>query len=52
MGKNKKKNKNPFEIRKAPVQIISAQAVTLDDYVDRFIGRSCQGDYLPCITGE
>ena len=28
-------NKNPFAIRKSPVSIISAQAVTLDDYVQR-----------------
>ena len=29
------KNDNPFAIRKSPVEIISAQAVSLDDYVKR-----------------
>jgi hypothetical protein len=29
--------KNPFAIRKSPVSIISAQAVNLDDYVQRTI---------------
>lgn len=29
------KNDNPFAIRKSPVSIITAQAVTLDDYVER-----------------
>jgi len=28
-------NKNPFAIRKSPVSIITAQAVTIDDYVQR-----------------
>ena len=27
------KNDNPFAIRKSPVSIITAQALTLDDYV-------------------
>ena len=31
------KNDNPFAIRKSPVSIISAQALTLDDYVQRTI---------------
>lgn len=26
-------NKNPFSIRKSPVEIIAAQAATLDDYL-------------------
>ena len=30
-------NENPFRIRKSPVEIISAQALTLDDYVQRDI---------------
>ena len=30
-------NKNPFAIRKSPVSIITAQAVTIDDYVQRTI---------------
>ena len=29
------KNENPFAIRKSPVNIITAQALTLDDYVQR-----------------
>ena len=29
------KNENPFGIRKSPVSIITAQALTLDDYVKR-----------------
>ena len=29
------KNDNPFGIRKSPVSIITAQALTLDDYVQR-----------------
>ena len=31
------KNDNPFGIRKSPVSIITAQALTLDDYVQRTI---------------
>ena len=33
------KNDNPFAIRKSPVSIISAQALTLDDYVQRLDER-------------
>ena len=29
------KNDNPFAIRKSPVSIITVQALTLDDYVQR-----------------
>ena len=29
------KNDNPFGIRKSPVSIITAQALNLDDYVQR-----------------
>ena len=29
------KNDNPFAIRKSPVSIITAQALNLDDYVQR-----------------
>lgn len=32
-----RKDNSPFAIRKAPVEIISAQALTLDDYVKRDI---------------
>ena len=31
------KNENPFAIRKSPVSIITAQALNLDDYVQRTI---------------
>ena len=31
------KNDNPFAIRKSPVSIITVQALTLDDYVQRTI---------------
>ena len=31
------KNENPFAIRKSPVSIITAQAVNLDDYVQKTI---------------
>ena len=31
------KNDNPFAIRKSPVSIITVQALTLDDYVERTI---------------
>jgi len=34
------KNDNPFAIRKSPVSIITAQALTLDDYVQRTIDDS------------
>ena len=33
-------NKNPFAIRKSPVSIITAQAVTIDDYVQRTLDDS------------
>ncbi len=31
------KNDNPFAIRKSPVDLITVQALTLDDYVQRDI---------------
>ena len=31
------KNENPFAIRKSPVSIISAQALNIDDYVQKTI---------------
>ena len=34
------KNDNPFAIRKSPVNIITAQALTLDDYVQRTLDDS------------
>lgn len=33
------KNDNPFAIRKSPVDLITAQALTLDDYVQRMDDR-------------
>jgi len=44
------KNKNPFAVRKSPVEIISAQAVTLDDYVENFGCRPV--DLVPCLSGQ
>ena len=41
------KNDNPFGIRKSPVEIISAQALTLDDYVK----RGEHGFDFKCTTG-
>ena len=31
------KNENPFAIRKSPVDLITAQALNIDDYVQRTI---------------
>ena len=31
------KNENPFAIRKSPVDLITVQALTIDDYVQRVI---------------
>lgn len=33
------KNDNPFAIRKSPVDLITVQALTLDDYVQRMDDR-------------
>ena len=44
------KNENPFAIRKSPVSIITAQAVTLDDYVERTLD---DGDRVSfCATSK
>ena len=43
------KNDNPFAIRKSPVSIITAQALTLDDYVQRSIDDKDRVS-LPCAT--
>ena len=40
-------NKNPFAIRKSPVSIITAQAVTIDDYVQRTLD---DGDRVSVCT--
>ena len=54
MGKIKTKNENPFGIRKAPVEIISAQAVTLDDYVSNILslGKCRPVEDGPCLSGQ
>ena len=37
-----KKNDNPFAIRKSPVELIGAQAVTVDDFVKKTLpGGGC-----------
>ena len=41
------KNDNPFAIRKSPVSIISAQALNLDDYVQRTLDER---DLERCAT--
>jgi hypothetical protein len=41
------KNDNPFAIRKSPVSIITAQALTLDDYVQRTLDNR---DFGGCAT--
>ena len=48
--KNMEKKKNPFAIRKSPVSIITAQAVNLDDYVQRTIADN--GRVRVCTTVE
>ena len=38
------KNDNPFAIRKTPVELITAQTLTLDDYVKRsdlYVPNTC-----------
>ena len=44
------KNDNPFAIRKSPVSIITAQAVTIDDYVQRTIDDRDGVSY--CVTSN
>jgi len=40
------KNDNPFAIRKTPVELITAQTLTLDDYVKRSdeLFKSCMSN--------
>ena len=41
--------KNPFAIRKSPVELISAQAVNIDDYVKRYDPCGCVQQWnTPC----
>ena len=42
------KNDNPFGIRKSPVNIITAQALTLDDYVQRTLDDGDRNSF--CAT--
>ena len=44
------KNDNPFGIRKSPVSIITAQALTLDDYVQRTIDD--RDGVSVCVTSK
>ena len=37
------KNDNPFAIRKSPVDLITVQALTLDDYVKRTLDDNRDG---------
>ena len=46
------KNDNPFAIRKSPVEIISAQALSLDDYVKRSCAEdNCTHGLGSCFSG-
>ena len=46
------KNDNPFGIRKSPVEIISAQALSLDDYVKRSCAEdNCTNGLGSCFSG-
>ena len=44
------KNENPFAIRKSPVSIITAQAVNLDDYVQRTLDDNDRVSV--CVTSK
>ena len=44
------KNDNPFAIRKSPVSIITAQALNLDDYVQRTIDDRDRPVSVDCAT--
>ena len=39
--------KNPFAIRKSPVELINAQTVNIDDYVKRYDPRCGVGPWNP-----
>ena len=46
-------NDNPFGIRKSPVEIISAQALSLDDYVKRSWEKdNCANALGSCLSGR
>ena len=44
------KNDNPFAIRKSPVDLITVQALTLDDYVQRTLDDGDRVSY--CTTSN
>ena len=44
------KKNNPFAIRKSPVSIITAQAVNLDDYVQRTLDDNDRVSV--CVTSK
>ena len=46
------KNENPFAIRKSPASIITAQALNLDDYVQRTIDDRERTSVSICATGN
>jgi hypothetical protein len=47
------KGDNPFGIRKSPVEIIFAQALSLDDYVKRSCGKdNCANALGSCFRGR
>ena len=44
------KNDNPFAIRKSPVDLITVQALTLDDYVQRTLDDTDRVSF--CATSK
>ena len=47
------KNDNPFGIRKSPVDLITVQALSLDDYVKRSCGKdNCANALGSCLSGK
>ena len=44
------KNENPFAIRKSPVDLITVQALTLDDYVQRTLDDTDRVSF--CATSK
>jgi len=41
------KNENPFAIRRSPVEIIRAQTVTMEDYIEEYLDpdKRCTGSF-------
>lgn len=44
------KKNNPFAIRKSPASIITAQALNLDDYVQRIIDDSDRNSFCATVN--